>query len=262
MIPSSVICRMASLGLDERQASIVADMLAEVERATEERAAEAINARRTADRNRQSRHRGNVMSRDITLQNVTTCYSEPGNPRACGITAPADAVITVGSSNQVSNTPSETTSPHPLPARKSDRGTRLPDDWKPDDDLLKFCASNGLSPELTGQTVSEFVNYWTALPGARARKLDWPKTFKNRVLEVAGRNSRFQARAGPSGGYGRKAPGGLAQAMMNLQKEIEDEQKQTHDDPPDVLRLSKSCDEADRGYGNVGGLISGAVKRF
>lgn len=57
------------------------------------------------------------------------------------------------------------------------RGTRLPDDWKPNAEDRAFASDLGLDPELTAD---EFRDHWTALPGARGRKLDWSKTFKNR----------------------------------------------------------------------------------
>lgn len=76
-------------------------------------------------------------------------------------------------------------------AKRADTGSRLPEDWKPDDDLLRFCRDQGLSPSETQRLTEEFVNYWTALPGSKARKLDWPKTYRNRVLEVVARRMKF-----------------------------------------------------------------------
>lgn len=66
-------------------------------------------------------------------------------------------------------------------------GTRLPDDWTPGTEAERFARQLGLDPE---QVVAEFRDYWCSLPGAKARKLDWTRTFKNRCREVAGRSSR------------------------------------------------------------------------
>lgn len=81
---------------------------------------------------------------------------------------------------------------------KTERGTRLPDDWQPTDDDLAFCHSEGLSPEETRRATDEFRDYWHGLPGARGRKLDWSKTFRNRVREVAARKARFAPRSSTS----------------------------------------------------------------
>lgn len=61
------------------------------------------------------------------------------------------------------------------------RGTRLPDDWKPTAEDRAFAIDLGLDPDVTAD---EFRDYWTALPGARGRKLNWSKTFKNRCREL------------------------------------------------------------------------------
>lgn len=67
------------------------------------------------------------------------------------------------------------------------RGTRLPEDWKLSAEDRAFAADLGLDPDVTAD---EFRDYWTALPGARGRKLDWSKTFRNRCREIAGRPKR------------------------------------------------------------------------
>lgn len=64
------------------------------------------------------------------------------------------------------------------------RGTRLPDDWMPSAEDRAFASNLGLDPDVTAD---EFRDYWTALPGARGRKLDWSKTFRNRCRELGKR---------------------------------------------------------------------------
>ena len=59
MIPADVVAEMAILGLSRDQAEKVAEMLARVERATEAKAAEAIEARRENERGRTERYRSN-----------------------------------------------------------------------------------------------------------------------------------------------------------------------------------------------------------
>ncbi len=68
-------------------------------------------------------------------------------------------------------------------ARKArvERGTRLTDDFRLTEDLRGFASDLGLDPD---EARNEFVDYWTCVPGARGRKLDWSKTFKNRCREL------------------------------------------------------------------------------
>ena len=64
------------------------------------------------------------------------------------------------------------------------RGMRLSDDWKPSTEDRAFASDLGLNPD---QEAAAFRDYWTALPGARGRKLDWSKTFRNRCRELGKR---------------------------------------------------------------------------
>lgn len=68
------------------------------------------------------------------------------------------------------------------PARPSDpRGTRLPDDWAPTDEMLDWAERK--RPDVDPGLESEkFVNYWVAIPGGKGRKLDWPATWHNWIL--------------------------------------------------------------------------------
>ena len=68
--------------------------------------------------------------------------------------------------------------------RQQERGTRLPENWVPPDEVKAKLAAQFPNTRLD-LILEEFVNYWTALPGARARKLNWSKTFINRVNERA-----------------------------------------------------------------------------
>lgn len=58
--------------------------------------------------------------------------------------------------------------------------SRLPADWIPSDDDIKFCESErkDLNP---GVVADRFRDYWIAQPGAKGRKLDWPATWRNWV---------------------------------------------------------------------------------
>lgn len=86
---------------------------------------------------------------------------------------------------------SETSRPRPPP----DRGHRLPEDWQPSDADRAFAVSLGLDPE---EAADEFRDYWLALPGSRARKLDWSRTYQNRCRELSRRmRKNVQRRRSP-----------------------------------------------------------------
>ncbi|MCR0981806.1 hypothetical protein [Roseomonas populi] len=77
------------------------------------------------------------------------------------------------------------------------RGTRLPTNWQPSEDDRAFARSLGLDPDAVA---AEFRDYWCALPGTKATKLDWSATFHNRCREVAGRRRGVSGTgAGPPG---------------------------------------------------------------
>ena len=54
------------------------------------------------------------------------------------------------------------------------RGSRLAPDWRPSDENCQRCQKLGLDLEAQ---ITEFRNFWCALPGSRGRKLDWDRTF-------------------------------------------------------------------------------------
>ena len=79
--------------------------------------------------------------------------------------------------------------PNPNPKNKAKdigrRGSRLPDDAVLTQEWREIAKRHGVAdPE---RTFTEFKNYWTSLPGQKATKLDWRKTWENRCIEVAGR---------------------------------------------------------------------------
>lgn len=67
-------------------------------------------------------------------------------------------------------------------AEKQKRGTRLPDDFKPDQDWSK---ASGLSREMLVEEFHKFRDYWQSKSGKDATKIDWQATWRNWI-----RNSR------------------------------------------------------------------------
>lgn len=65
------------------------------------------------------------------------------------------------------------------------RGTRLPPDWTPDDELFDWAVAE--RPDLDmRKTIEMFRNYWHAKPGRDGVKLSWPLTFRNWVSSQRG----------------------------------------------------------------------------
>lgn len=58
------------------------------------------------------------------------------------------------------------------------RGTRLPDGWVPDDDLIAWTKANAPAAA-NSLEVDRFRDYWAAQPGAKGRKADWAATWRN-----------------------------------------------------------------------------------
>jgi hypothetical protein len=67
--------------------------------------------------------------------------------------------------------------PEALPAKKS-RGTRLSEDWQPNLEGALF-AEGLLGADAVHCELEKFKDYWISLPGQRAVKLDWDRTWKN-----------------------------------------------------------------------------------
>lgn len=62
------------------------------------------------------------------------------------------------------------------------RGTRLPTDWHPTPEDATFCKTE--RPDLRPSEVAKrFYDYWTSVPGAKGRKIDWSATWRNWVRD-------------------------------------------------------------------------------
>lgn len=63
-------------------------------------------------------------------------------------------------------------------ARSATRGTRLPEDWMPDQELIAQMRSECPDVDLA-QAHRVFTDYWRAQPGQKGVKTDWPATWRN-----------------------------------------------------------------------------------
>lgn len=64
----------------------------------------------------------------------------------------------------------------PPSASPKTRGFRLPENWQPNEELADFCRSLRLDP---ADQAARFRDYWTAQPGQKGRKVNWPATWRN-----------------------------------------------------------------------------------
>ncbi|WP_094755849.1 hypothetical protein [Acetobacter orientalis] len=66
--------------------------------------------------------------------------------------------------------------PQTTPDKPDPRGTRLPEDWEPTDEMRSFALSLNLNPTDVGE---KFRDWWVAAPAAKGRKANWLATWRN-----------------------------------------------------------------------------------
>jgi hypothetical protein len=74
------------------------------------------------------------------------------------------------------------------------RGSRLPDDSELTPEWRKIAREESVPDAEVDAVFREFHGYWTALPGPKACKLDWSKTWRNQCIKLA---PKFRPRATP-----------------------------------------------------------------
>ncbi len=91
---------------------------------------------------------------------------------------------------------------------KSDRGSRLPESWRPNADETNYAMGLGLSIERVDRIAVDFREYWVSKPGAAARKTNWTLTWQGWIRREIDRNG-----TGQTNGAGRPASAaGVARA--------------------------------------------------
>jgi hypothetical protein len=72
-------------------------------------------------------------------------------------------------------------SPPSLRSGRSDaRGSRLPPDWSPGEDLVAWATERGIDARAPS-VLDEFRDHWLGVAGAKGRKADWDATYRNRL---------------------------------------------------------------------------------
>ena len=87
--------------------------------------------------------------------------------------------------------PQPMASPSSAP-KGAERAHRLPDDWRPSEARRAEAAKLGLLSETLDVIAEEFRNYWLSEGGPKARKLDWDRTFLNRLRDQAHRRTNHR----------------------------------------------------------------------
>ena len=74
--------------------------------------------------------------------------------------------------------PSKAKAKKPSPRTRASRGTRLPDGWVPDDDLIAWTRANAPAAA-NAVELDRFRDYWQSLSGQRAIRTNWAATWRN-----------------------------------------------------------------------------------
>ncbi|OCQ43082.1 DNA-binding protein [Aeromonas veronii] len=101
------------------------------------------------------------------------------------------------------------------------RGTRLPNDWFLPAEWGRWASQEtGWPRERILLEAATFADYWQSLPGAKATKLDWEKTWRNWVRRAA---SSFRTAAQRKPLANLQAAQNAAQALRELGRGIYDD---------------------------------------
>lgn len=252
MTPSEHIRRLAEMDLSPEQAKAVLAMIADTLAAEEARRADTrarvrLHRQRIRDQKRIAQGLPPILeaSKSLISQgscNVTRPSGEaqeakslknnemrnvtPPAPRAkslqnnetCNVTGllPALPLEQKDPTTQKTQTPSQPSKNPPTGVKKvsgSPRGTRLTEDWQPDESGKALARELLVDPKRCWRELEDFRDYWIALPGQRGLKLDWQRTWKKWVRTAADRGGQTSGRAPHSGELRGK------DAMVKLMKE-------------------------------------------
>lgn len=158
---------------------------------------------RKANRERQRRYRAakaesNGVSHGVT-DGVTNGVSHANAGRVSHATQtqpnPTQPITTpngvVGGTAQARTTHGKAESQPRKPAK---RGTRLPDDWMPTQELIDAMSAESPHVDLRWET-TKFRDYWDAQPGTKGVKADWDATWRNWIRRAAENHRPGQATA-------------------------------------------------------------------
>jgi hypothetical protein len=160
-----------------------------------------------------------------------------GNPEADQVAAELDATPDRTPPERHSNsipTPSEpqsnaqgegegeVSSSPPLPSESGSvlsrkparRGTRIPEDFAPTDEMIAWAREH---TPLVGQVATaDFIDYWQGKTGKDATKLDWVATWRRWMRRAQADAERRQPRASPNG-FASPTDANIANLLNNIQ---------------------------------------------
>jgi hypothetical protein len=64
------------------------------------------------------------------------------------------------------------------------KGSRIPSNFYPSEKMIAYAREKIPNVDLESR-ILEFRNYWESKTGREATKLDWNKTFQNRIIQIA-----------------------------------------------------------------------------
>jgi hypothetical protein len=166
---------------------------------------------------RQARYRKRKRdASDVTVRNAGGDGEELAGPRESDESDVTLRCVTSQEKEKGAQKEKERTSPSlrsgDYATRVSARGERLPEGWAPSSETVAFAGNLGFAGRSLDEAVAEFGDYWRAVPGQRALKLDWEATFRNRLRETAGR------KRGTAHGNGK---GSLVEASDELVRRLD-----------------------------------------
>lgn len=202
---------------------------AQILRVIEEDQAKARELNRIRKKNQRSRHAdgrdggGHVTRTDVTMGDKIPPVVEPQT------TDPPHVVLEVALTSEHETPPAYTKTP---PLKKepkkvlSFRGTRLPENWEPDDDGRAYAAKLGLDCQAI---LADFRDYWHARAGPGAIKMDWNATWRTwcrRENEKRGNgNGSLHVRASRQ----QTKPNPLAEAFAEVRTWVRDRESRSAD---------------------------------
>lgn len=179
-VTADMLRRLGALNLAPEAMCEVLSILADV--------ASKDDERKARDRERKRRVRGH--STDI-----------PQTVHGKGAEIPADkngAVVEDNTPLEIM-LPMEATS-HPPKPPSSPRGTRISADFKARQAERDVAVSLGWCEAEIDDELERFRDYWLARAGKEARKVDWDRTFRNRIKDVNDRRKRAPPLRNGNGG--------------------------------------------------------------
>lgn len=213
--------RMRELGAPPEAIEFAVEALAEQQRKAAEVEAAAnterslLAARRKADAERQQRRRDGLStpSRHVTSRDVTGHHATSGDPSPKTNVPPHPPINSspnqtplVGSSEptapegagdaelpglvdpvEAGAAPAAQPGAEPPKAKSEPRARRLTVDFADSPEARAVCAEMGLNEAEADAALAEFCDYWLAEGGQKARKIDWPRTLRNRLREMSRR---------------------------------------------------------------------------